>query len=200
MATMTTLPFKYVRPIYVVVAQDLPELGKLYDMIMKKRNSASNQALRKTESGRQLIASIARGLNSTTNKMAAITMNHCYRVSIDQGQKSLDWRQYPNIKNRKTVKAIIGPMVDLGWLKKTKGHQGKKMADMFYAPEGSPLRVDWSYEKLEYSPLKLSSSSLINVMKMMVVIVPLTSPRWTLQSIRSYYRTTTSHRSNNCQS
>ena len=55
-------------------------------------------------------------------------------------------------KTERLVKAIIGPMVDLGWLKKTKGHQGKKMADMFYAPEGSPLRVDWSYEKLEYSP------------------------------------------------
>ena len=103
MATMTTLPFKYVRPIYVVVAQDLPELGKLYDMIMKKRNSASNKALRKTDSGRQLIASIVRGLNTHRHgKDDNGNNNPAYRISIDQGQKSLDWRQYPNIKNRKT--------------------------------------------------------------------------------------------------
>ena len=153
MATMTTLPFKYVRPIYVVVSQDLPKLNNLYDMIMKKRNSSSNKALRKTASGRQLIASIVRGLNTHRHGKDDNGNNKpAYRISIDQGQKSLDWRQYPNVKDADSVKLIIEPMVELGWLEKTQGHHGKKMADMFYAPEGSPLRVDWSYEKLDYSP------------------------------------------------
>lgn len=153
MATMTTLPFKYVRPIYVVLSQDLSKLNNLYDMIMKKRNSSSNKALRKTASGRQLIASIVRGLNTHRHGKDDIGNNKpAYRISIDQGQKSLDWRQYPNVKDADSVKLIIEPMVELGWLEKTQGHHGKKMADMFYAPEGSPLRVDWSYEKLDYSP------------------------------------------------
>ena len=153
MATMTTLPFKYVRPIYVVVSQDLPKLNNLYDMIMKKRNSSSNKALRKTASGRQLIASIVRGLNTHRHGKDDNGNNKpAYRISIDQGQKSLDWRQYPNVKDADSVKLIIEPMVELRWLEKTQGQHGKKMADMFYAPEGSPLRVDWSYEKLDYSP------------------------------------------------
>lgn len=149
------LKYKYVKPIYIVAPWNKLELESLYDLIIEFRSSKSNQALRKTESGRQLIASIARALNQHQQQNGSNNNEPLYRVSLDQGQKSLDWRQYPNIKNRKTVKAIIGPMVDLGWLKKTKGHQGKKMADMFYAPEGSPLRVDWSYEKLEYSPPKV---------------------------------------------
>ena len=149
------LKYKYVKPIYIVAPRNKLELESLYDLIIEFRSSKSNQALRKTESGRQLIASIARALNQHQQQNGSNNNEPLYRVSLDQGQKSLDWRQYPNIKNRKTVKAIIGPMVDLGWLKKTKGHQGKKMADMFYAPEGSPLRVDWSYEKLEYTPPKV---------------------------------------------
>ena len=153
---MTTLPFKYVRPIYAIVSHDLPKLNKLYDMILNHRNGSSNKALRKTASGRQLIASVVRGLN--THRLGKDDNGNnepAYRVSIDQGQKSLDWRQYPNVKDADSVNLIIEPMVELGWLDKTQGHHGKKMADMFYAPEGSPLRVDWSYEKLEYSPPKV---------------------------------------------
>ncbi len=149
------LKYKYVQPIYIVAPQNKLELESLYDLIIEHLSSKTNQALRKTDSGRQLIASIAKGLNQYHQQNGSNNNEPLFRVSIDQGQKSLDWRQYPNIKNRKTVKAIIDPMVDLGWLQKTKGHQGKKMADMFYAPEGSPLRVDWSYEKLDYIPPKV---------------------------------------------
>ena len=153
---MTTLPFKYVRPIYVVVSQDLPKLNNLYDMILNHRKGSSSKVLKKTKTGSQIIASIVRGLNTHRQGNDDNSNNKpAYRISIDQGNSSLGWRQYPNVKKAKSVKLIIKPMVKLGWLEKTQGKHGKKMADMFYAPEGSPLRVDWSYEKLEYSPPKV---------------------------------------------
>ena len=153
---MTTLPFKYVRPIYVVVSQDLPKLNNLYDMILNHRKGSSSKVLKKTKTGSQIIASIVRGLNTHRQGNDDNSNNKpAYRISIDQGNSSLGWRQYPNVKKAKSVKLIIKPMVKLGWLEKTQGHHGKKMADMFYAPEGSPLRVDWSYEKLDYSPPKV---------------------------------------------
>ena len=147
--------YHYVQPIYIIDVQYQPKLEQLYDLIIKQRSSPKRH-FRKTNTGRQIIASITRHLNlHPQNIDVLIEQTPDYRISIDQGQASLDWRQYPNVKDSNSIKIIIDPMVQLGWLEKTKGHHGKKMADMFYAPEGSPLRVNWSYTKLDYLPPKV---------------------------------------------
>jgi len=79
------LKYKYVKPIYIVAPWNKLELESLYDLIIEFRSSKSNQALRKTESGRQLIASIARALNQHQQQNGSNNNEPLYRVSLDQG-------------------------------------------------------------------------------------------------------------------
>lgn len=144
---LETHSYEYVQPIYQVVGESKKFLDALYDQIIAHRKTTTPKHFKKTETGRQLLSSIVRGLNHCGDDTYAKPK---YRITIDQGQRTLDWREFPNVKDSKSVKLIMGPLVEMGWLQKTEGHQGYKLADMFFAPEGSPLRTNWEYEQLEY--------------------------------------------------
>ena len=91
--------YHYVQPIYIIDVQYQPKLEQLYDLIIKQRSSPEKH-FRKTNTGRQIIASITRHLNlHPQNIDVLIEQTPDYRISIDQGQASLDWRQYPNVKD-----------------------------------------------------------------------------------------------------
>lgn len=150
-----TQSYVYVQPIYEVVERDMQSLNDLYDQILAHRHTKSNKVFRKTKTGRQLIASIVRGLNTYRRSNDGEEAKVVYRISIDQGQRSLDWRKYPNATDSQSVRLILDPMLELGWLERTRGDYGHKISDMFFAPEGSPLRVQWSFKRLDYTPPKV---------------------------------------------
>ena len=144
--------YVYVQPIYRVVGESEKSLDALYDQVIAHRHITTNKHFKKTKTGRQLLASIVRGLNSPRYVGSDNSTKPTYRITIDQGQRTLDWRKFPNVKDSQSVRLIMEPLVEMGWLQKTAGHQGYKLADKFFAPEGSPLRADWEYEKLDYKP------------------------------------------------
>lgn len=133
----------------------MQSLNDLYDQILAHRHTKSNKAFKKTKTGRQLIASIVRGLNTYRRSNDEEGSKVVYRISIDQGQRSLDWRKYPNVTDSQSIKLILDPMVDLGWLERTKGDYSHRISDIFFAPEGSPLRVQWSFKRLDYTSPKV---------------------------------------------
>ena len=149
---LTAPSYVYVQPIYRVVGESEKLLDALYDQVLAHRHITTHKHFKKTKTGRQLLASIVRGLNSPRYVSSDNHTKPTYRITIDQGQRTLDWRKFPNVKDSQSVKLIIEPLVEMGWLQKTEGHQGHKLADMFFAPEGSPLRANWEYEKLDYKP------------------------------------------------
>jgi hypothetical protein len=125
----------FVQPVRLVDPNDehskftLGELGRQLDFP------------RITKTRRQILSSILWGLNSE-RKVKGQLCTPTYRFFMEQGQATLDIRCYPNVKDAVSVKTMMATLVEKGWLKREPMDNSYAEAQVFTAPDGSPLIVD----------------------------------------------------------